>query len=140
MVDGSQATQLHAPPLERQGLVWVQTAGINLAKITGGMPAQPEWRQFLDHLRPSVRPLVLWIRGRIWIGSAGRTELANAIGSSRVALVVGDDIGRGLATALRWLGADVDAYSSHSPTDLDRLENKLGLAKGTAQQLFEQVY
>jgi hypothetical protein len=136
MIAGSQATQLHAP-LERQGLIWTQSAGINIAKISGGIPPQREWREFLHHLRPSVRPLVLWIRGRIWIGSAGRTELANAIGTSRVALVVGDDIGRGLATALRWLGADVDAYSG---SDLDRLEAKLGLERGVVAGMLEQVF
>lgn len=137
MIDGSQATQLHSQPIERHGLIWAQVEGINLAKISGGMPSQREWREFLDHLRPSVRPLVLWIRGRIWIGSAGRTELANAIGSSRVALVVGDDIGRGLATALRWLGADVDAYST---SDLERLELKLDLEPGVASGLLAEVF
>jgi hypothetical protein len=137
MISGSQATQLHSLPLERSGLIWDQAAGINLAKISNGMPGQREWREFMDVLRPSSRPLVLWIRGRIWIGSAGRTELANAIGSSRVALVVGDDIGRGLATALRWLGADVDAYSI---SDLDRLEAKLDLDPGTATDLLQRVY
>ena len=137
MMNGSQATQLNTQPLERQGLVWAQDAGINIAKIAGGMPAAKEWREFLDHLRPSVRPLVLWIRGRIWIGSTGRTELANAIGTSRVALVVGDDIGRGLATAMRWLGADVDAFSI---SDLERLEAKLDLDSGTAARMLEQVF
>ncbi|KIG12212.1 hypothetical protein DB30_01816 [Enhygromyxa salina] len=110
--------------------------GINLAKIAN-MPPQREWRQFLDHLRPSVRPLVLWIRGRVWIGSAGRSELASAIGSSRVGLVVSDDIGRGLATALRWLGVDVDAYGI---ADLYRLEAKLNLDPGTANAMLQRVY
>lgn len=137
MIAGSQATQLQTQPLERQGLIWAQIAGINIAKISGGMPPQREWRDFLHHLRPSVRPLILWIRGRIWIGSAGRTELANAIGTSRVALVVGDDIGRGLATAMRWLDVDVDAYSS---SDLERLEAKLGLEPGAAASMLDQVF
>ncbi|WP_106090164.1 hypothetical protein [Enhygromyxa salina] len=110
--------------------------GINLAKLAS-MPPQREWREFLDHLRPSVRPLVLWIRGRIWIGSAGRTELAAAIGTSRVALLVGDDIGRGLATALRWLGADVDAYTI---SDLDRLEAKLDLDAGMLGGMLQRVF
>lgn len=137
MIDGSQASQLHAQPIERQGLVWVQAEGINVAKISGGMPSQREWREFLSHLRPSVRPLVLWIRGRIWIGSAGRSELAHAIGTSQVALVVGDDIGRGLATALRWLGVDVNAYST---ADLERLDAKLDLDRGEAAGLLAQVF
>jgi hypothetical protein len=136
MFDGSPATQYSPQPVERHGLVWTQIGGLTIAKISGGLPDKREWRDFLDHLRPSVRPVLLWIRGRIWIGSEGRTELANAIGSSQVALVVDDDLGRGLATALRWLGVKTNAYSM---SELDQLETELDLPVGISERMLEQV-
>lgn len=137
MMEGSQATQLAPRTAERRGLVWTHLAGLTVAKIAGGVPDPREWRAFLDHLRPSVRPVILWIRGRVWIGSTGRTELAQAIGSSRLLLVVDDDLGRGLATALKWLGVDAESYS-HS--EMDQLETDLELPDGIGDRLLAQVY
>jgi hypothetical protein len=131
----SQATSFDAPVLDT-GLVWAQTPEANVARISGELPAQQEWRQFLDQIRPSSKPLLLWLRGRIWLGAAGRTELARAIGSSRVALVVDDDIGRGLATALRWMGSDVHSYSLG---ELDRVDTTLGLTQGTSLRMLKQL-
>jgi hypothetical protein len=137
MMEGSQATQLGPRiPVERQGLVWTQLGGLTVAKISGGVPDPREWRAFLDHLRPSVRPVILWIRGRVWIGSTGRTELAQAIGSSSLSLVVDDDLGRGLATALRWLGVEVNSYSY---SEIDQLETALELPDGIGDRLLDQV-
>jgi hypothetical protein len=132
----SQATTLETPARERTGLVWAQVGKMTIAKISGELPASHEWRRFLDQLRPSSRPLVLWIRGRIWLGSAARTELATAIGSSKVALLVDDDIGRGLATALRWLGSDVHAYGLG---ELDDVERVLGLPPGAGVAIVEKL-
>lgn len=136
MFDGSPATRYAPHPVERKGLVWTQIGGLTIAKISGGLPEQREWRELLDQLRPSVRPLLLWIRGRVWIGSEGRKELAQAIGSSRVALVVDDDLGRGLATALRWLGVKTYAYSM---SELDSLETEFELPPGISERMLEQV-
>ncbi|MFO7566180.1 MAG: hypothetical protein R6X02_26275 [Enhygromyxa sp.] len=122
--------------LDRSGLVWDQTPEANIARISGELPPAHEWRRFLDQLRPSSKPLLLWIRGRVWIGLAGRTELARAIGSSKVALVVDDDIGRGLATALRWMGSDVHAYDLG---ELDQVEASLGLTPGAALTMVHQL-
>jgi hypothetical protein len=140
MMEGSQATQL-APhssraPAERHGLVWTQIGGLTVAKISGGVPDPRDWRAFLDHLRPSVRPVILWIRGRVWIGSTGRAELAHAIGTSSLSLVVDDDLGRGLATALRWLGVEVSSYSY---SEIDQLETALELPDGIGDRLLDQV-
>jgi hypothetical protein len=143
MMEGSQATQLtpliprerQAAP-ERRGLIWTQIGGLTVAKISGGVPDPRDWRAFLDHLRPSVRPVILWIRGRVWIGEAGRTELAHAIGSSSLSLVVDDDLGRGLATALRWLGVEVNSYSY---SEIDQLETNLELPDGIGDRLLAQV-
>lgn len=137
MMEAAGATQLdpmRAP--EHHGLTWTVIGGMTIARLSGGLPSPQQWRAFLDHLRPSVRPLILWIRGRVWIGSAGRTELAAAIGSSHVSLVADGDLGRGLATALRWLGADVRAYSS---AELDQLETQLELPAGIGERLLQQV-
>ena len=141
MIAGSQASVFttSSPHLAPQrapahGLVWAQVEGVNVAKISGGLPDKRDWRAFLDHLRPSTRPLILWIHGRVWIGSEGRSELASAIGTSNVALVVSDDIGRGLATALRWLDVDVAAYST---TQLEQLETDLDLEPGATSELRE---
>lgn len=126
----------HEPRLERSGLVWIQTREATFGKISGELPAQHEWRRFLDQLRPSSRPLVLWLRGRVWLGSAGRHELARAIGSSCVALLVDDDIGRGLATALRWMGSDVHAFGLAELDDVDvMLELPAGATLASIQQL-----
>ncbi len=140
MMEGSQATSF-APQIapnnaERPGLVWTQIGGLTVAKISGGVPDPRDWRAFLDHLRPSVRPVILWIRGRVWIGSTGRAELAQAIGTSTLSLVVDDDLGRGLATALKWLGVDVNSYS-HS--EIDQLETDLELPDGIGDRLLAQA-
>src|SRR5262245_45222617 len=103
MSASTQATQLAPATPGRPGLIWTQIGGLTVAKLSGGVPDARTWRSFLDHLRPSVRPVILWIRGRVWIGSTGRSELAAAVGSSSLSLVVDDDLGRGLATALKWL-------------------------------------
>ena len=142
LMAGSQATQVFSTALapttpERHGLVWTQIGGLTVAKISGGLPDPRTWRAFLDHLRPSVRPVILWIRGRVWIGSTGRTELAQAIGTSSLSLVVDDDLGRGLATALKWLGVDVTSYS-HS--EIDQLETDLELPDGIGDRLLDQVF
>ena len=145
MIAGSQASTLRIPTTphlvpqptpERHGLVWAQAEGVNVAKISGGLPSKRDWRKFLDHLRPSTRPLLLWIHGRVWIGSEGRSELASAIGTSSVALIVSDDIGRGLATALRWLDVKVTAYST---TQLEQLETELDLEPGATSELYETL-
>jgi hypothetical protein len=137
MMEGAGATQLH-PVLvsERHGLNWTVIGGMTIARLSGGLPSPQEWRAFLDHLRPSTRPLILWIRGRVWIGSAGRTELAAAIGTTSVSLVADGDLGRGLATALRWLGTDVRTYSS---SELEQLETELELPSGIGERLLQQV-
>jgi hypothetical protein len=140
MMEGSQATYV-APQIapstpERHGLAWTQIGGLTVAKIPGGVPDPRDWRAFLDHLRPSVRPVILWIRGRVWIGSTGRAELAQAIGSSTLSLVVDDDLGRGLATALRWLGVDVNSYSY---SEIDQLETDLELPDGIGDRLLAQA-
>ena len=131
-----QATSHGTPTLDRSGLVWAQTPEANIARISEELPPPHEWRRFLDQLRPSTKPLLLWLRGRIWIGLAGRTELAKAIGTSKVALVVDDDIGRGLATALRWMGSDVHAFGLG---ELDRVEDTLGLPPGVALEFIHQL-
>jgi hypothetical protein len=131
-----QASSIGTALLDRSGLVWDQTAEATIAQISGELPPPHEWRRFLDQLRPSSKPLLLWIRGRVWIGLAGRTELARAIGSSKVALVVDDDIGRGLATALRWMGSDVHAFGLG---ELDRVEESLGLSAGAALTMIHQL-
>jgi hypothetical protein len=136
MFQGSQAQQLSLDPPERNGLVWTQIGGLTVAKISAGGPDERQWRAFLDHLRPSVRPLILWIRGRVWLGSPNRTQLAQAIGTSRVAMVVDDDLGRGLGTALRWLGVEVDNYSY---SELDQLETEFELPPGIGEGLLAQV-
>jgi len=122
--------------LDRDGLTWAQAPEATLARISGTLPTPYEWRRFLDHLRPSSRPLVLWLRGRVWLGSAARTELAHAIGSSTVALLVSDDIGRGLATALRWMKTDVHAFDLAQLDDVDAL---LQLPSGLSLDLLQRV-
>ncbi|PRQ05788.1 hypothetical protein ENSA5_01080 [Enhygromyxa salina] len=137
MILGSHATSFPAiQPAARHELVWRQVDGLNIAKISGGVPRGREWRRLLDNLRPTVRPVVLWMRGRIWIGSEGRAELAAAIGSCRVALIVDDNIGRGLATALRWLDVKVDAYSM---AELDQLETDLELEPGAVAGMLDRL-
>jgi hypothetical protein len=137
MMASSQATQLAPRTSERPGLIWTQIGGLTVAKISGGVPDAPTWRAFLDHLRPSVRPVILWIRGRVWIGSTGRTDLAQAIGTSALSLVCDDDLGRGLATALKWLGVNVTSYSH---TEIDQLETDLELPDGIGDRLLDQVF
>lgn len=131
-----QASSVGTSTLDRSGLVWTQTPEATIARISGELPPPHEWRRFLDQLRPSTKPLLLWLRGRIWIGLAGRTELARAIGSSKVALVVDDDIGRGLATALRWMGSDVHAFGLG---ELDQVEEALHLSAGSALDMIHQL-
>lgn len=127
---------VRSPSLDRVGLVWVQNPLAMVALISVELPPPHEWRRFLDQLRPLSKPLLLWLRGRIWLGSTGRTELAKAIGSSKVVLIVDDDIGRGLATALRWMGADVQAFGLG---ELERADQALGLSPGTSLELIQQV-
>ena len=129
------ATPLTPSP-ERSGLHWIQIREATVAKISGELPAEHEWRRFLDHLRPCSRPLVLWLRGRVWLRSAGRTELAAAIGSSTVALVVDDDIGRGFATALRWMDSDVHPFGL---AELDAVDTMLGLPSGMTLSSLQQL-
>ena len=131
-----QASSVGTPSLDRVGLVWVQNPLATVASISAELPRQQEWRRFLDQLRPSSKPLLLWLRGRIWLGSTGRTELARAIGSSKVVLVVDDDIGRGLATALRWMGCDVHSFGLG---ELDRVDGTLGLSPGSSLELLQQL-
>lgn len=125
-----------AIPLGRAGLVWGQTPEATIAKITAALPPERQWRAFLDQLRPSSRPLLLWLRGRIWFGSTGRAELARAIGSSTVALIVDDDVGRGLATALNWLGSDVHPFDIG---EIDRVDAVLQLEPGVAYKLLQRL-
>jgi hypothetical protein len=131
-----QASSIGTSSLDRVGLVWVQKPQANAALISAELPPAHEWRRFLDQLRPSSKPLLLWLRGRIWVGSAGRSELARAIGSSKVVLVVDDDIGRGLATALRWMGCDVQSFGLG---ELDRVDETLGLSSGSSLELIQQL-
>ncbi len=131
-----QASSLDTASVLRTGLVWAQTPDATIAKITRELPGPIEWRRFLDQLRPSSKPLMLWLRGRIWFGSAGRAELARAIGSSTVALVVNDDIGRGLATALCWLGSDVHPFDL---AEIDQIDATLGLEPGVAYNLLQRL-
>jgi hypothetical protein len=131
-----QASSVRSSSLDRVGLVWVQNPLAMVALISGQLPPPHEWRRFLDQLRPSSKPLLLWLRGRIWLGSTGRTELARAIGSSKVVLVVDDDIGRGLATALRWMGSDVHAFGLG---ELEQVDQNLGLSPGTSLELLQQL-
>lgn len=127
---------LGTPSSDRVGLVWVQNPLAMVALISVELPPPQEWRRFLDQLRPLSKPLLLWLRGRIWLGATGRTELAKAIGTSKVVLVVDDDIGRGLATALRWMGSDVQAFGLG---ELDKADQALGLSPGTSLELLQQV-
>lgn len=136
MLHGIQATQLSTTPYYPAGFTWTKIGGVTVAMISGGMPDPREWRDFLDHLRPCVRPVVVWVRGRIWFDAAGRTELAQAIGTSRVALVVDDDLGRGLGTALRWLGVDLRTYAR---TELEQLETDFDLPAELSDTFFEQL-
>lgn len=131
-----QASSLATPFGQRTGLVWGQTPEATIAKITAELPPPQQWRQFLDQLRPSSKPLLLWLRGRIWFGSTGRAELARSIGSSTVALIVDDDIGRGLATALRWLGSDVSPFDIG---EIDKVDAALGLEPGVAYKLLQRL-
>jgi hypothetical protein len=80
--------------------------------------------------------VILWMDGRVWLASDARNELAAALGTSTVALVADGDLGRGLATALRWLGVDVHTYSS---TEFDQLETDLELPAGIGERLLQQV-
>lgn len=130
------ASSLKTSSSDRVGLVWVRNPLAIVAGISHELPPPHEWRRFLDQLRPSSKPLLLWLRGRIWLGSTGRTELARAIGSSKVVLVVDDDIGRGLATALRWMGCDVQAFGLG---ELDHVDHALDLSPGTSLELIEQL-
>jgi len=126
MFDGNPAGQFQ-PNARSQGVAWKRASHHTLARIDVTSPDPRSWRSFLDELRPAVRPLILWMRGRVWLGADSRAALAHAIGSSRVALVVEDDIGRGLATALRWLGVEVSTYSL---AELDQLETELEFEHG----------
>jgi hypothetical protein len=129
-------SSVRTPSLDRVGLVWVQNPLAMVALISVELPPPHEWRRFLDQLRPSSKPLLLWLRGRIWLGSTGRGELAKAIGTSKVVLIVDDDIGRGLATALRWMGSDVQAFELG---ELERADQALGMSPGTTLELIQQV-
>jgi len=140
MFDGTPAPQrsvyTRKRPAVNRGVVWTRTERHYLAKIAVPSPDPSEWRSLLDQLRPSVRPLVLWMPGRVWLGAAGRDALAAAIGSSKVAVIVENDIGRGLATALEWLGINVTAYSSN---ELERAETELEFQPGQLGELLEAL-
>ncbi len=131
-----QASPLATPSLARSPLVWAQTPVATVAKLTGRAPAAHEWRRFLDGLRPSSKPLLLVLCGRVWLNSAARTELARAIGTSAVAIVVDHDVGRGLATALRWAGADIHAFE---PAEIARIDAALGFERGVAFALLDRL-
>lgn len=133
---GPASPPLDTASMDRVGLVWTHNPLAMVALISAELPPPHEWRRFLDQLRASSKPLLMWLRGRIWLGSTGRSELAKAIGTSKVVLVVDDDIGRGLATALRWMGADVQAYGLG---ELDRVDQALSLSPGTSLELIQQL-
>ena len=133
MFDGSPTnTSLR----HQRGVLWTRTSTHNLAKIAVPSPDPREWRALLDQLRPSTRPLVLWMRGRVWLGAEGREALARAIGSSKVALIVEDNVGRSLATALEWLGVEISTYTA---ADLERLETEFEFEPGSLDDLIAQL-
>ena len=133
MFDGSPTNKTLR---EQRGVIWTRTPTHNLAKIAVPSPDPREWRSLLDQLRPSVRPLVLWMRGRVWLGAEGRDALARAIGSSKVALIVEDNVGRSLATALEWLGVDICTYTD---ADLELLETDFDFEPGALDELLLQL-
>ncbi|EDM81770.1 hypothetical protein PPSIR1_04868 [Plesiocystis pacifica SIR-1] len=114
----------HTAPDE--DLAWVGDFSTTVIVLRGDHAREGNWQALLNRLRRNPRPTVLRILGDAHLGVRRRGELAEALGSKvRVAALVDSERGRGLATALRWLGAEVDIFD-HG--DVQAAGRHLGLA------------
>ncbi|MCH9687494.1 MAG: hypothetical protein K0V04_39030 [Deltaproteobacteria bacterium] len=106
--------------------------------IPGTIP-QDRWNAFVRDII-DIRPrhcLVLCI-GDVQVDALMRRRSTDAVLRSRssVTVVTNSRMTRGLATAVSWFGAKLDAYAW---TEVDRAVDGLGVSKGTAARLLDQA-
>ena len=131
---------MHAELLQRPlvpAFRWERTPTAIVARVEGAHPERDAWSNFLTDVRESELPVVLWMTGRVWLVAAARNELVNTLdGRCRMALIVEDDVGRGLATALRWRGLEVAAFAI---SELDEVDAFLQLEPNTGAALTRAI-
>jgi len=100
------------PSRAKVEFAWAGTVDSTVVHLGGNPPADAAWRLMLDRVHRSRRPLVLWLDDEANLGAEARSELAAAVAEgSRVAVIAESEQNRGVATALRWLGAEAQHFS-----------------------------
>lgn len=124
-------TMLQTPPAALindqfdEELAWASDFSSTVVVIRARNPSGRAWQGLMRRLERTPRPLLIELLEGAHLGITERSELAEAIGDRvPVALLGHDEASKGTATALRWLGADLQRFE---PGELGEAASVLGL-------------
>lgn len=70
------------------------------------------WESFLaDVSKPEIKALLAASIGIVGVGSVHRKMALPALKNTRIAAVLGSQVARGVATALGWLGLNINGFT-----------------------------